>query len=872
MILFLPAYALGQHLQITTLSPKVSATAGDTKTILIKISNQSSQSVHLSTSVLLPETWSLINGRDQIKIQPNTSKIEPVTIYVPKGTPPGQNTINYKASLEGRNKIIRAVFSVEISQNSVIEMSAVSTLPKFVFEGDTITQRYRIQNKGNVNSQVYFRLDSLSSADAKKIKLPPNTQKEVSIQTVFNKSLSAFREEILEVQLLEQKSDSLLLKETKTVEVYAVNVVPKKNKQTIPLQFSSYYLGQKNREVYRDNWWNELHLRGNLNKHHIDAYGKFLTYNTDPINRNFNSFRFAYQNPKLKLFLGDRSFRGSVLTQNARMARGGALEWKQNQWRIEGYYYQPLFFEAEQHVGGVHFNYSNHLQRLNLGYLYKTDANNNPVHLSFVGIQSRILKNLELEGEISASKDTENMGYGYFAKLFWKHPRVYVLASTLSTNKDFRGYFQNTSYKLVSIRAKLTDRIDAGVRFLEDYQKRQLDTIYRQSPYTKTRFAYLKAEIWKQFFLKMGYENRLREDRNEDKKFWYEEQNLYTELEKKWNNIVLESQFRIGRTENFINNNREEFWEWNMFGSADFGKINAVAYMNYQNSIRYNSAQTELFVVGANFKHKLSPSTNWSIGVQNNFNIEESYRDRSNFNLQLQQKFLKHHSLRLGVNYGYMYHLDDQQYWTLQFHYALQVPLQLKMSKKRSKLEGKVLFNGVSNKPIRLQLGQHKTICNANGYFSFSQLLPGKYLLYVHPEDLQNGLVTDLDLPKEIEIDAPVQEVSFTVSKAVSISGKFVQDLSGGKFKEEDKSQQILLKLTQGDKQYYHYGAITASFSFHNLNPGIWNLSAAMAEDRSSLQLLKTKFVIDTKAGEHVNISIPLAKKKRKIKFLQKNN
>ena len=263
-----------------------------------------------------------------------------------------------------------------------------------------------------------------------------------------------------------------------------------------------------------------------------------------------------------------------------------------------------------------------------------------------------------------------------------------------------------------------------------------------------------------------------------------------------------------------------------------------------------------------------------TLNYQNNYQVEEYYRDRSILSLNSNMKINLDNEIGAWVRYNLAHNTLDKRELEImvRFTHTLHAPIRKK--KDVGSLRGKIINNGVENlEGLVITLGGNRTITDKNGEFKFPVVKKGTQYLMVDPSNAGLFAIAEKQGPYLLDILPGIENhFELTLTKSVKISGNTVvvdEEKKGDKgfVTVKTKLNRLIVEAKNGDEVNRVYTDEKGCFSFEGLRPGNWNIQVYKNGLTKEHELLTEYFGLNLLSGQNQTIEIKVKEKQRRIKF-----
>ncbi len=356
----------------------------------------------------------------------------------------------------------------------------------------------------------------------------------------------------------------------------------------------------------------------------------------------------------------------------------------------------------------------------------------------------------------------------------------------------------------------------------------------------------------------------------EIRRFDYKEDFLRVNFMQRFNSFRFRLQSQLGQTNNFLNDT---------YGNSQMHTLNVTynrwknsfnLFGSYLNSNRYADMKEEQFVYGGRFSGNLTAKTHYSLFYQNTYLIEEYFRDRNFFELQLTQSLTPNQTIDVIGRYNIAQGQIENKDLAFSVRYTLHLNVPLYKTKEYSTLKGRISNIDAQNiEGIRLYLNNHEAVTDKFGNFTFVDVAPGTYFLELDKTSIGIQEIPTMVLPARLEINEKEHFVDFGLTRAATISGvvQLTREERINNSKPEDES--VIVEISDGKEVFRKVCRAGEPFDFTYLRPGTWRVKVYRNGLNKHYQINNSEFTVELQTGQNHPVVINVLKRQREIKYLQ---
>lgn len=897
LIILFPVLIFAQKQPYDFVNKKDSILPGTTTSISFIIENKTAENkiynikVESSNQYITP-----ILTKGELTILANETSTYIVPLRIATEAPQGK----YIIKLIGTDQKDEATFikfsEIKISGSRKLSVTLLDS-PEFIKAGETIKASFLLKNSGNVVENLLLETKNASIEQGNSLILPPGETKVITINKITNPDLG--QNEYQNLNLSVYSTDNPKENQTVYASVKIISTKPTEDDiyHRLPVSASLSFVGMRNRGDYNEGFQGEIYGKGSLDK---DNKGQieFHAVTKNPV--EFNSFTqyeeyfINYKRDHFFIHLGDKPYSSSFLTEFARYGRGAELRFDVKKFSFGGFYNHPRFFRDIKDEFNLYSKFRfNKESEIAAGYLYKIPRSQETIshisntqldsnaHLPYLTGKFKLIKNLDILGEVSYSKTDKTNGNAYMIQAQGNFEKITGSVMYMRATPQFAGYFSNTSTFNGNIQYKISKRLNVFANYIQDAKNFQRDTLFLAAPYRNffqygIQYRYLKNGS---IMLYNGFQKY--QDRLEPRQFDYNERYFKLNIDQQIGIFQVNLEGQFGKTDNYLTgfSGNSSFYTANL--SFEKFKTSFNLYGSYAITSRYQLQNQKQVYYGARIINRFSEKTYFSLFYQNNYMPEEYFKDRNLLELLYHQQLFPGHEFDISGRYTLQRgELGDKDFiFSLRYTLRLNIPVQ-KIAEYTT-LSGNIKNMDVKKVDgIRLMLGNHLSITDKQGNYIFKNIIPGDYFLEIDRATTEINDIPETNFPAALVLRDKENIFNFGLTTASKIQGTIhlseaeENQLSFAQFqpkKEKKKNENIIIEASNGQQVYRKRCFIGENFDFTYLRPGDW----AVKIYRNGLDK-RYKISIDTfnftlKSSELKNITINVVKQQAEIKYQQES-
>lgn len=859
-------------------------TPGTTSNIVIKLVNNTDFNQEFFLETNCPKGINFLSDFTSIGLDKSSEINKILSFYTSNSIKAGKYFISIDAFEKFQNKKIGTIsFSVIVKPRYDILLE-VFKASDYALSGDTLDIKFMVQNLSNTEASISTIIGIAGKSESKTYKLLPdsfvfehytaitekniiyNTRKSISITASIAENPEISKTQYHFVELIptgRYKFDPYNRFPIKVSGIYASNIGKGKTEsaQMFDISGSSELNSITNGRL-------DFHFTG------PDRMGK-------PILGVYDEYYLSYSTPKLKITVGDNSYRLSFLTENARYGRGAEYKRVFKKICVGSFINYPRFYPQIKRVFSIYSGFlSEDKFQLTAGYLNKEMSSKKVAHLYTISGTAYPFKWLDLSLEYATALLENSVTKAYKTEVKLNYPKISTFFNYTMADKNFSGYFSNSEYLSTGIFGTLTKKINVTANYSFNFYNIAMDTIYTNAPFSKNLTFATNYRLSSNNNVNVSLINSERKDRMLPRKFHFEENSLRLTFIKDFKKIKVNLGGDIGKVNNLINSDTGQLANiYKTYLSLNYLINKSVflnSFVNYMGNQGYLTGSFNKFYYGGSFHAKMYKNLILILNYQNNYSIEEYYRDRSLFDVKASLSFNDKHDLEIIGTYNIVRNSLEQKNTRVMLKYTYTINAPVSIKKDVGSLKGRLINKGVDNtEGVIFTLDGNRTVSDKNGLFSFNNIKAGTYFLLM--DDSKTGLfaITEVPGPYKIEIKPGEEnflEIVFT--KSCRIMGQIVIEEESNFDKKDyvpvkEELTGLIIEASSEKEMFRLISNSEGKFCFEDLRPGKWKVKIYSNGIPSGYELLNEFFYLDLTAGFEERISVKVKKKVRKINFVK---
>ena len=864
---------------VATSGTSVEAQAGKLLTLSFRVTNNSASKKRFESTLNAPAGWRRLAKDFPFDLEAGASDIKLLSISVPSETPAGEYTVRFGIrDASNSSDFSEASVTVVITPLKDQTLKLVES-PRMAIAGETYVATFLLTNKGNVSTPVRLSAQSSNrfkaSIDSATIHLSPGESRSISVKVQTDAKIPSRVQDILDF--------SAELDSANTAHANSfVEVVPRitgEEDQFIefPVEATLRAAGQQGKNGAQI----ELGGAGSLSENrtdHLEVLIRTPDIQSKSVLGQRDEYRIGYTTKSFDVFLGDRDFSLSPLTEFSRFAfgAGGSAVFKDF---TAGAFYNKMRFGApdQQEWAGFLTYHVHENANITLNYLGKQGQTRSDIFSVRSLLHPYPMNEVDLEYGAGGSGDQADRSYA----VRWSSRESWISSDVqyLHAGPLYKGYYRDVDFKNISVNfLPLKDlRIEGYYR--DEDRNLNRDSTLLLAPHTR----YILVGAGYSSFLSLYYRVNDQEDLLPVSRFRRGDKTWQLRLSQNMFGVMLVGNADIGTTRDDLLGNSSPYQRYGIFAS-----VQPFAGQTYGFTAEYtkeNDLSTllpqQLLAGSVNASVVIGEATRISaaiFGTRTQGAFDQTY---SLFDASIEHKFAGGQSIMLRARQSIFAPSDQgkELAYLAEFSMPIGVPVARKM--ESGKLTGKVVDSekGTAIQGVLVYAGGATALTDRNGEYHFVSLKPDKYYVQLDMASIGLNRVALQELPHEITVVGG-QEARYDISlaRAIGVSGvvllfgmkdQALGDTSQPEFIEQGGHANVILELSNSQESNRRVSDNRGRFSFAGIRPGTWTLQILEGNLPQNYFFEKDSYIVEGVPGASTEFTFKAVPRKRRIQILQ---
>lgn len=855
---------------------------GQVLNLAFMVKNNFKESKNVNCSMIVPNGWRIVSQSGQIQFNSEEKKLVLFTVQVNNVSPVGNYNINlFVLDNEFKDTLATAEILFRVKEIENISLLFVGA-PQNVKAGESLNATYLVQNSGNTKKKVYIETQNCDVIGPSEIEVNAGESEQFFVTKQTSSEIYNSRNEYYIVRAV--VSGDVKKSIYRSYTIFPVIQQKKDLYFRFPVSAKVTYVASNLQDKFESGYQFQISGEGTFDpegKHQFSFLARGPNLSNLSYLGLYDQYFVSYSNKNIKLFVGDKAYSFTPLTESSRFGHG--LETSisfNNGINLDFIYVKPTFFEkiSNEIAGSAGFKF-NKQNEIKFFYIQKNNLlNESPVKLASALANLSIFEKTNFEFEFSRGKFDENSDNAFRTSLNTQFWIFYLAGVYFYTGKNYPGYYSNSKFYSGNISARVTEKLNFGVFLKEDFSNAELDTFFVTAPYTKSFQSSVNYNIAQRAYLKFYWRQFERKDRLDLGKFHYKTKSLNSQFSHKIKKIDYSLRGEYGTTTNLLltENNQQTTYR----GVIDLGY-----HLNSKNSIKFTGSWSNInsFVsnnrrnvtAGLFVNSQISKNLKADFYLQNAYDIDDYYRNRNLMQLNLEYKFLKHHVVSARSFYTLFKQQVGDPEFTATLTYAYNFGIPLKEVIKAGEIKGHITYdNDNPAEGVVLNMEGKAAITDENGEFYFSTVQPGMHYLFVDRSKFEINEITSIPLPINAEVlEDHETVVNFKITTGTKLAGRIFFEEGGDEIliKQNGNTGNIIVELNSEFDQFRITTDREGNFSFPLVRSGDYTFKIFENSIPEGYELENSEYHISLSPGEEKNLEIELKPKKRDIIFKSMN-
>lgn len=860
---------------------RIEALPGGIVTVSMRVSNRSTTAVRLESSVILPPGWRSLRKETPYELAPGASDIRLISFAVPAETPADQYEIRYTVTDQAApTTAAEASVTVVITAVRQLELRLLD-LPRYIIAGDRYSGTFVITNRGNVRSKI--RLVAKSGAnfvvrlDSSVVELRPNEAREIRALVQTDPEAIQKVQDVLEIHAIREGESAIAARASGAVEVVPRVSGLEDAYVRFPLQLRVRAAGEQTTRGVQV----EFTGSGALGEGRQDRFDLLVrTPDIQPrsILGQRDEYRISYLSDQYEIYVGDRNYSLSPLTEYNRYAFGGGGKATLGRFTLGGFYNETRFLRPRQKEYAGFLSYRPvEGSEVALNYLGKPDLTKSDIVT--VRTLLRPIRSSEVDFEYGRASAGSIIDKAYAARVAGREPWIAYEARYVRAGPRYTGYFKDLEFKTLSLNVMPWRNFRIEGYFRDEKRNLERDTSLFLAP----RERYYQVGAGYSDLLAVYYRFSHQDDLLPKPKYRRDEEMVQVRMGHTFPSFGLIANADFGTTRDTVAGKDYPFQRYTVFSSfrpTDGSSIGmSVEYSKDQNIFtdevqkRLSGSLSAWLMLGRQTQLIMT-----AYGSRVPDSTKQSYYL---LDLTLEHTFSFGHRLALRGRQSEFTPTTDGKDLAYALEYS--IPLGVPLSRMRTigQLRGRVVDvetgRGLAN--VLIYATGFTAITDRDGEFSFPSLKPDKYYIQMDMASIGLNRVPSQPMPREVTIQGGEEaRLDLGVVRGAVISGTVL--IYGTRDTVEVDSARtitveigghpnVILELSNSLESHRRLSDNRGRFTFSGVRPGRWVLQVLEGNLPANHYIERESFEVELMPGGTQQALFKILPRKRRIQIVQ---
>lgn len=863
---------------------KIELKPGSNSNIAVMLVNNTGLDKEFHLKISTPKGLSQLTDYSSVIVERGSRKLKIFSFYINESAKVGDYTIGIEAYDKSENKKIGFIeIPVFVKPNYAI-LTKVMDAPDYVFSGDTLSVSFMIQNLSNIEINIAATIVNSKVSETKKIFLDPDSSIVIRIFITTLKDLIHYTRNSVSLTASIIESPEIISESFYIFDVIPSGKIKFDSYNRIPTKISGLFVTNNQTGPRLYGYMFDISGAGMITKRKERKIAfRFRGPNREgnPILGQTDEYYIKYSSIHSKATIGDNSYNLTDLTEGSRNGRGVEYEHTLKKLSFGSFINYPRFYPSIQRVISVYGSYFKEKKfKAKVGYLNKLYITDSSAQL--FSISGEVIPfswgDIKFEYAVGMANGNTTMAYSTDFRINFSRYRLFF--DYTKAEQDFPGYLSNSQYLSTGVITSF-GKLSLNLNYNLNHSNIALDTLYANAPYSNNLNFYANYSINFNHSVSIGGSLRGNEDMSMPKQFNYKEYTARISFRSRIKRFGIDAYGAYGKTENLLLIKEGQITNVLNANLTLQYKINKNIFV--KSFVSYMSGQQYLSDDITNFFYGVSVDASWGNKIkilfhyQNNYQIEDYYKDRSLIGLQALYSIHPKHEIGASINYDLRKNSLNSTVLNASLNYTFKINIPVSRRDDVGGLQGKIINNGVDNiEGILFTLAGNIVFSDKNGEFDIPFVKTGTYFLFM--DNSKSGLNTIAETPGPYKIEIlPGEKTYFeiTLTKSAKITGALVIEEDALKDKKgfipvKTTLSKLIIEVNKGKEVYRIFTNNDGTFNFDDLRPGKWKMIIYDRGIPDGYQLLSNEYDITLSAKETKKVNVVIRKKSRKIKFQKK--
>lgn len=872
-------------------------------TASVVVENRGTEADELVESFILPPGCQRVMPPEMpFRLEPGAQIVRVLVVLVPPDMPAGQFDLGYR--VQGRrdpSAIGSFDFSVQVTPIDNLEL-VVEPRPDMVLAGDSYAVKLRVTNLGN--SRITARLTQRSSlgvqptVDATAFALEAGATREIECRVQTERGIAKHTTNAVTFDVTATSATGKVLTASQASVAQIIPLVSGNRDpfHYFPFQLRTIFLAELG---HSGQMQSELSGSGSLDEageHRVDFILRGPDAQSSSLFGERDEYGASYHGKNWDVDVGDRVYALSPLTERHSLGRGGGVKWHDAKTSAGAFYMTTRYRRqnTEEFGAFVRHDFTGTFS-LQGNFLRKTGADRlsgGMLPQNIISLESRHrvgkLLDLRLEGGVSRS-DAGTMDFAYRAEARGELPgKINYAVEHAHAGPNFFGQYNDTDATYATVTKAITAKLRMNAS-LNRYENNLAQNDVR-SPIVNRENSWnagLNYALAKPTELFLEGHHVDRTDILLPAAYDFSEDFARFGASHNFGKIHLRGHLDVGMLDNSLTGEEGTFQRYSVTANWQATPRQMYSFFASYGPSAFTGSTAEALSAGVSGQWRVRDDFTANLSYARNQYDGLLGREQDQVLASLRYQFQNKSSIsvigRLSRATTKGTAEDPTNEAAIMVAYS--VPLSRPVSRKRSigALQGRLYEGSLGRETglarVVLQVAEQFAVTDAEGFFEFPALKPGKCELRVVTDSLGARMTMATLMPLQLRIlpaetshvrleAMPACSIAVNVTRFAFATGK--ASASSEKLQPVGGEEAVTVEITNGRDIWRAQTDRTGSAAFDRLPGGPWKLRVAAGSLPAYHTIENPERTLTLKAGESQQVSIRVLPQRRTIRLLDR--
>ena len=858
---------------------RVEAVPGKLLTLSFKVTSISPAKKRFESSVTVPSGWRRLAKDFPFELESRASDIRLLSISIPPEAPAGEYQLRYSVKDQASPSDVAEVDMTVVI--TAVKDQALKLLesPRLAIAGEPYTSVFLLNNKGNITSEVHLSVRSSSKfaaeLDSAVIHLKPSESRSITVKVTTDPALTTKAQDILELIAIIDAEHSVSA--TSYVEVIPRITGVEERYVRFPVIARIRFAGEQSKRGAQVEFAGSGPL-GNNQDARLDILVRTPDIQQKSILAQRDEYKLGYTAKSYDLFVGDKNFSLSPLTEFNRYGFGASANARLEKFGFGGFYNETRFFSPAMKEWAGFLNYELvDGAKVGINYLGKQDQSlSNIVTLR---TQAEPFKSSEVDLEYGMSTLSNQRDDAYSARWTGRGNWLSYDARYVRSGTNYAGYYKDVELKNLNLTLEPFHEIRIEGYYRDEQRNLNRDTTLMLAP----RDQYYQVGVGISNVLSVYYRTNDQNDLLPNPRYRRSEESWQIRTGYNLTVFTIMANADLGSTTDKLAGVKNPFQRYSSYLSVEpiTGQTIGLSAEYARDREPITSVPQEHLGGSFNLNLTLSDVTQFALALFGTRSWGASEQSYTLVDISLDHTFPWRHSITLRGRQSIFSPSFESKELAWLVEYAVPIGVPVARNTVNGQLVGKVVDGekgtGVPN--VLVYAGGATALTDRKGEYYFPALKPDKYFVQIDLQSIGLNRVSMQQLPHEVTIVGG-QEIRFDISlsRSVSVSGAVMMyvakeqaanDTTPPILVELGGHPNVVMELSSGEDINRRVTDNRGRFAFSNIRPGRWTLRIVDGNLPQGTYFEKDSYELTLVPGQAAEQSFKALPRRRRIQMIQ---